>query len=1359
MQGFYWNSTPGGIWWDSLASLAPGLASAGFSAIWFPPPTKGAAGALSMGYDIYDQYDLGGYNQKGSVPTRFGTRSQLVNAVASFHANGMQVFADAVMGHMNGGEQLIPYQCKPYPSYPDSAYLLFQYPSGSGRFPKDASDFYPNLQTCDVNPPYLGPSDPAFKFGEILAHAQSQVRDSLIVWGKYLRQVIGFDGFRIDEAKSIDPIFVGPWTAQADSGGYAVAEDFDGVDGIKTWLHYCNDVFGGHASMFDFPLRFALQAMCNNTSGTYDMNQLDGSGLVNSGVSGYNVATFAENHDFDRIGWDGSVDVGHNPIIYDKQLAYAYIIFSEGRPCVWFRDYYIYGLNGKIDTLIWIRQNFLYGATTQRSGLNPYYVGSLDDQTTQSKNIYVSRRDGGAGHPACYLVINSHPSEWRGVWVNTSYPGQTFRDYTGVAIDKQAAGDGRVDLWAPPRGYAIYVPDTTKTLNNPPFIAAVAHQTGYINTPFHYQTSYGDLNNDSLTFSLSGAPSWLAFSAAGLLSGTPGSTDTGSSTVTAKVMDTHGDSATASFTLTVVAHPIIDGSFEGTGVWGQPAAAADTLAGWAGAEAESVYVTTDDAYLYLGAKVKAARWMQWAFLLNTKPGGGANDSWSRSIIYSHPDLPDYIVRGTFDGYAEFHAWTGSAWSGVGSPLNTSEFGDDISLDTLQEGWVETRISRAALGNASVYGIQFFITGNQNGNATFDACPNDQNTSAWTGVTTRLHYYLVYGNRSITQCNLQFPPTAGVAVGTGVTVYARAFGVGITDSIGAGAGVQGWIGTSPQNSNPSTWASWVPAAYNVDAGNFDEYQASIGAGLAPGTYYYASRFQYAAGPYVYGGYSSSGGGIWDSVRNISGILTVYGPPGTPTLDSPADSAGHQPATIVLKWLPLAQAQSYCLQVAADENFSVMIFDDSSIVSSQRQVGPLGNKATYHWRVRAKNVAGVGAYSIPRTFTVDQTVARYRVAASWNLVSLPMAVYDPRPSAVFAAAVSNAFSYDPDRGYVSSDTLREGVGYWLKFATAESIAITGYATGFDTIEVVPGWNLIGSLSAPIPVDSIVEVPSSNVTSEFFGYDGGYFLASVIEPAKGYWVKVDSAGKLILGGASLGFGVLRARTPSPQLVSVTLEDASGHSQELYIGAGSPAKNDPDAYLLPPPPPQGSFDARFSSGKYLETVGKDQRVNLRINLSSVEYPVRIVYHGAAEGIQVALKSDGRIVRLSSDCPIAVNGRPSSIEVEAGAPPAIPRAFALYQNYPNPFNPETRIGYALPVGSHVRLRIYDLLGKEVRTLVDLTQTSGVKEAVWNGENDAGLPVTSGMYLYRLEAAPVTSKAAGTPPASFVGVKKLLLIR
>ena len=80
LQGFYWNSNPGGIWWDSLKSLAPRLASAGFSAVWIPPAAKGGGG-FSMGYDIYDNYDFGEYNQKGSTETRFGSKSEMLQMI------------------------------------------------------------------------------------------------------------------------------------------------------------------------------------------------------------------------------------------------------------------------------------------------------------------------------------------------------------------------------------------------------------------------------------------------------------------------------------------------------------------------------------------------------------------------------------------------------------------------------------------------------------------------------------------------------------------------------------------------------------------------------------------------------------------------------------------------------------------------------------------------------------------------------------------------------------------------------------------------------------------------------------------------------------------------------------------------------------------------------------------------------------------------------------------------------------------------------------------------------------------------------------------------------------------------------
>lgn len=561
LQGFYWNSPPGGIWWDSLASLAPRLASSGFGAIWFPSPIKGAAGGFSMGYDPYDHYDFGEFNQKGSRETRFGSRSELINAVRTYADVGIDCYADAVMLHMNGGEALIPYECKPYPSFPDSAYLLFNYPNGSGRFPKNASHFYPNAQTCDVNPPYHGPSDPIYQFGEWLAKDKPSVRDSLIAWGRYMKEVLGFKGFRLDAVKHIDPAFMGPWLQQANGNNYAVAEYFGGQTEIISWYNQTKFTYGGNVAMFDFPLRYSLRDMCNNTSGNYDMTWLDGAGLVNAGISGFDVATFAENHDVDRMGWDSSIASGHDPIIFNKDLAYAYILFSEGRPSVFFKDYFMYGFAGKIDTLIWIRQKYLGGGTTKRAGLNAYYIrqDNYQDQAVLARDIYVARRDGYGTQPGGYLVINDNANQWIDVWVDTELPvGTVYKDFTGKDANKVVVGPApggnknRVKLWAPKRGYTLYVADTSQSINHPPVLVSVPDMVAYTSSPFGYQLKVSDVNGDSLSFSISGNPAWLSVSSTGLLNGTPQLNQTGLSTIVISVSDNRGYVVSDTFSINVL---------------------------------------------------------------------------------------------------------------------------------------------------------------------------------------------------------------------------------------------------------------------------------------------------------------------------------------------------------------------------------------------------------------------------------------------------------------------------------------------------------------------------------------------------------------------------------------------------------------------------------------------------------------------------------------------------------------------------------------------------------------------------------------------------------------------------------------
>ena len=112
LQAFYWDvpvnaEQKDGFWWDNLSNKAPAFKKMGITAIWVPPPSKGNWGIIDMGYGLYDHYDLGNYNQKGSVETRFGSRSELESMMAAMHDTAHQqpkieVYADIILNHMYG---------------------------------------------------------------------------------------------------------------------------------------------------------------------------------------------------------------------------------------------------------------------------------------------------------------------------------------------------------------------------------------------------------------------------------------------------------------------------------------------------------------------------------------------------------------------------------------------------------------------------------------------------------------------------------------------------------------------------------------------------------------------------------------------------------------------------------------------------------------------------------------------------------------------------------------------------------------------------------------------------------------------------------------------------------------------------------------------------------------------------------------------------------------------------------------------------------------------------------------------------------------------------------------------------------
>ena len=148
------------------------------------------------------------------------------------------------------------------------------------------------------------------------------------------------------------------------------------------------------------------------------------------------------------------------------------------------------------------------------------------------------------------------------------------------------------------------------------------------------------------------------------------------------------------------------------------------------------------------------------------------------------------------------------------------------------------------------------------------------------------------------------------------------------------------------------------------------------------------------------------------------------------------------------------------------------------------------------------------------------------------------------------------------------------------------------------------------------------------------------------------------------------------------------------------------------------------------------------------------LTYLGAADTVElkwtVFVKDPGPVVANRDTSSVTlIRGSIVGVADESG----VPTAYALQQNYPNPFNPTTTIRYALPYQSSVTLRVFDVVGREVSTLVNGVMSAGYHEVNWNSTNSQGSILSSGMYFYRLEARPSDGGEA------FVQLKKMMLLK
>ncbi len=439
MQAFYWDCPREDgrefDWWSYINSKIPALSATGFTSLWLPPVHKAAnLGGPSMGYDPYDYYDLGEFDQKGGKKTWFGSKQELLDLIASAHQSGLTLLADMVINHNSGADAL---ECIPISE--QERWTLFQ--PKSNRFPRNWECFHPNMyESWDEN-----------TFGDMpdLSHRNPYVFSEIIQLSRWLIEEIGFDGFRFDYVKGYGASTVAAiqeyryMRAGQPFKPYGVAEHWDSAQAIESWVNVTNFSNSNPVDAFDFPLREMLKALCDQygfslrSFSTWDT-------LLKK--QPHTTVTFVENHDLRDEG---------RPIVHDKLLAYSFILTHEGYPSVFWKDYFNYNLalegtpNG-IASLVNTHETYAAG---------PSQTLWLDD------DLYIMQRNGYGDKPGLVYVLNNRGDGWNGRPVTTQWKDTAFAPVSwwsaadmSQPFKQFSNSDGLAYFYAPPRGYTVYAP-------------------------------------------------------------------------------------------------------------------------------------------------------------------------------------------------------------------------------------------------------------------------------------------------------------------------------------------------------------------------------------------------------------------------------------------------------------------------------------------------------------------------------------------------------------------------------------------------------------------------------------------------------------------------------------------------------------------------------------------------------------------------------------------------------------------------------------------------------------------------------------------------------------------------------------
>jgi alpha-amylase len=456
----------------------------GIDAVWLPPAYKAKEGGLSNGYDPYDLFDLGEFEQKGSLRTKFGTKDEYIKAIATLHEKGIQVYTDIVLNHKGGADEMERIKVRRVDpenrnhfigeTFDIDAYTKFLFQGRGGKYSTfiwdhtcfSGTDYAADLKETgifkmmneygdnweEVVDDEKGNYD--FLMLDDIEFRNPAVREELKKWGAWYLQQTHFDGVRLDAVKHMSPKFHNEWldhmrTIKPDL--FAVGE-YWAPGNLSSLLKFI-EATNGRMSLFDAPLHHNFYCAAKGGK-EYDLSRILENSLLGSNPG--LAVTVVDNHDTQPLqSLEAPVEAWFKP------LAYAIILLrATGYPCVFYPD--LFGAHYKdkakdgsdqeiflnkcenIEKLLTARKRFAFGQ--QRD----YF---------DHANCIGWTREGTDDKPksGCAVLLSNGDDGFKNMEVGKKYSGRIFTDYlekhpAEVLINEEGWGEfhvnaGSVSVW------------------------------------------------------------------------------------------------------------------------------------------------------------------------------------------------------------------------------------------------------------------------------------------------------------------------------------------------------------------------------------------------------------------------------------------------------------------------------------------------------------------------------------------------------------------------------------------------------------------------------------------------------------------------------------------------------------------------------------------------------------------------------------------------------------------------------------------------------------------------------------------------------------------------------------------------